>query len=321
MKRDTNKKVGKVTIGKQMKQYGNLFLFYIPAAVFAIIFCYIPMAGLIMAFKENPNLFGSASAIQGILDADWVGFDNFVKIFSKQEVINALRNTLIISGLKIIIVFPMPIILAILINEMKGKAVKKTLEVSMYIPYFLSWATIGGIFIAILNKDTGLVNNVLAALGHDRFAFVTENASFRSVMVTTTMWKDIGWSTVTYMAAITALDRNQVEAARIDGASKWQQIRHITLPGIMPVIAVMLILRIGSIMNAGFEQVFVFYSPYIQETGDILGTYTYRLVREAALIPQYALSTAVGFFNSVVALVLVVGGNFVSKKFFNRGIW
>lgn len=311
----------KTSLKKQMKQYGSLFIFYIPAAIFAITFAYIPMAGLVMAFKENPNLFGSTSAIQGILDAGWVGLENFKKIFSNPDVINALCNTLIISLMKIVIVFPMPIILAVVINEMKGKVVKKSLQITMYIPYFLSWATIGGIFIALLNKDTGLVNNILEFFGHERIPFVTSNETFRSVLVTTTAWKDIGWSAVTYIAAITALDRNQVEAAKIDGATKWQQIRHITIPGIMPVIAVMLILRIGSVMDAGFEQVYIFYSPYVQEAGDILGTYTYRLVREAALIPQYALSTAVGFFNSFVALFLVLGGNFISKKFFDRGLW
>lgn len=305
----------------RMKQYGNLFVFYIPGVVFAVLFAYIPMLGLVMAFKENPNLFGSSTAVQGILDAAWVGLDNFKKIFSQSQVLNALRNTLIISSLKIVIVFPIPIILAILINEMKGRFVKKTLEVTMYLPYFLSWATIGGIFIAILNKDTGLVNNILNWLGHERVAFTTSNSTFRAVMVATSGWKDVGWSTITYMAAITALDRNQVEAARIDGATKWQQIRYVTLPGIMPVVATMLILRIGGIMNAGFEQIFVFYSPFIQETGDILGTYTYRLIRQSALIPQYSLSTAVGFFNSVVALILVIAGNFVSKKFLNKSIW
>lgn len=306
---------------KVSRQNTGLFVFYIPAVVFALIFSYVPMAGLVMAFKENPNLMGSASAIQGILDAKWVGVENFIKIFSKQEVLNALRNTLIISTLKIVIVFPMPIALAILINEMKGRIVKKSLQISMYLPYFLSWATIGGIFIALLNKDTGLVNNFLNMFGHERIPFVTSNDTFRSVLVTTTAWKDIGWSTITYIAAITALDRNQIEAARIDGASKWQQIRYVTLPGIMPVVAVMLILRIGSIMNAGFEQVFVFYSPYVQQSGDILGTYTYRLIREAALIPQYSLSTAVDFFNSIISLILVVTGNFISKKCFNRSIW
>lgn len=314
-------KAAKVSFRTQLKNRGSLFIFYLPAVVFSILFSYIPMLGLVMAFKENPNLFGSSSAIAGILEAKWVGFDNFIKIFSQEQVINALRNTLIISFQKIIIVFPLPIILAILISEMRGKVVKKFLEITMYLPYFLSWATIGGIFIAILNKETGLVNNMLHFLGHERISFVTSNSTFRSVLVSTTAWKDIGWSTITYMAAITALDRNQVEAAKIDGASKWQQIKYVTLPGIMPVIAVMLILRIGGIMNAGFEQVFVFYSPFIQETGDILGTYTYRLIRQSSLIPQYSLSTAVDFFNSVIALILVLSGNFISKKFFNKGIW
>lgn len=320
MKKIKEKKV-KVSFGDQLKRNGNLFIFYIPAVVFAILFYYTPMLGLIMAFKENPNLFGSSSAIAGILEAKWVGLENFKTIFSNPQVLNALRNTLIISSMKILIVFPIPIALAILISEMKGKIVKKSLQLTMYLPYFLSWATIGGIFIAILNKETGLVNNILEWLGHERVNFVTNNSTFRSVIVSTTAWKDIGWSTITYLAAITALDRNQLEAAKIDGASKWQQIKYITLPGIMPVVAVMFILRIGFLMDAGFEQVFVFYSPFIQESGDILGTYTYRLIRQSALIPQYALSTAVGFFNSIVALILVVGGNFVSKKFFNKGIW
>jgi len=317
----SNDQIKKSTFFRQLKKNGNLFLFYIPAFTFAIIFSYIPMFGLVMAFKENPNLFGSKSALEGILNAKWVGLDNFRKIFGQDQVINALRNTLIISILKIVIIFPIPIFLAIIINEMRHKAVKKSLEITMYLPYFLSWATIGGIFIAILNQDTGLVNNLLEWLGHERVPFVTSNSTFRAVLVATSAWKDVGWSTITYMAAITALDRNQIEAAKIDGATKFQQIKYITLPGIMPVIVVMLILRIGYIMNAGFEQVYVFYSPFIKETGDILDTYTYRLVRESSLIPQYALSTAVGLFNSVVAFILVTGGNFFSKKFLNKSIW
>lgn len=307
--------------GNSMRKYGNLFLFYIPAAIFAILFSYLPLSGLVMAFKENPNLLGGGSPVESILKAGWVGFDNFIKIFSKKEFLNALRNTLAISLMKIVFVFPLPIALAILLNEMHGRLIKKTLQVSMYLPYFLSWATIGGIFLTLLNKDTGLVNNILEFFGHERVAFTTDNSTFRGVLILTNAWKDIGWSTITYLAAITALDRNQVEAAKIDGASKWQQIWYITLPGIMPVIATMLIIRLGYIMNAGFEQVYVFYSPYIQESGDILGTYTYRLVRESALIPQYALSTAADFFNSVVGLIMVLTGNFVSRKFFGKGVW
>ncbi len=311
----------KMSFRKQMKLYGNLFWFYIPAVVLVIIFNYIPMTGIIMAFKENPNLLGSSSAIQGILDAKWVGLDNFKKIFTNPEILRALRNTLIISAQKIIILFPIPIVMAICLNEMKGKFVKKTLQGVMYIPHFLSWITVSGIFITLLNKDTGLINNIISFFGFERQAFVTSNDTFRGVLVVSAAWAFLGWNTIVYVSAITALDRDLIEAAKIDGASKWQQICHVTLPGIMPTVAVMFILRIGGIMDAGFDQVLAMYTPYIKESGDILGTYTYRLVREAGMLPQYALSTAVGLFNSVVGLVLVLTGNYISRKVFKRGLW
>ncbi|MGL4337182.1 MAG: ABC transporter permease [Turicibacter sp.] len=318
---EKRKKRQKGKLKKQFKNRGDLIPFLFPAMFFAIVFAYIPMLGLVMAFKENPNLLGSSSAIQGILDADWVMFDHFKKIFSQPQFISALSNTLIISALKILVVFPLPIMLAILINELRGKVMKKTLQIAMYLPYFLSWATIAGIFIAILNKNTGVVNNFIEFSGHERIDFITNNDNFRQLLVSTTAWKDIGWSAITYIAAITVLDPSLTEVAKIDGASKMQQIWYVTLPSIMPTIAVMFILRIGYVMDAGFEQVFMFYSPFIQESGDILGTYTYRLVRQSSLIPQYSLSTAIGLFNSVVSLTLVICGNYISKKLFKRGVW
>ena len=321
MKKQKSDVVIKPSFGKQMKQYGNLFLFYIPAIVLVVIFSYIPMAGLIMAFKKNPNLLGSSSAIQGILDADWIGFKNFEKIFTDPDIISALRNTLIISMQKIVILFPIPIVMAICINEMRGKIVKKSLQAVMYIPHFLSWITVSGIFITLLSYDTGIVNNLMQFFGFDRIPFVTSNDTFRGVLVVSAAWAYLGWNTIVYVSAITALDRDLIEAAKIDGASKWQQIIHVTLPGILPTIAVMFILRIGGIMDAGYDQVLAMYSPYIKESGDILGTYTFRLVKEAGLLPQYALSTAVGLFNSVVGLVLVLSGNFISRRLFKRGLW
>ena len=314
-------KNGKKPVTLQMKQYGNLFPFFIPAVLFAVVFAYIPMAGLVMAFKENPNLLGSSTAIQGILEASWCGLKNFKKIFANPDFVAAFRNTLIISSLKILLVFPLPIALAIMINEMKSRVLKKWLQIVMYLPYFLSWATIAGIFVVMLNETTGVVNNLLAFLGHDRVNFLTSNDTFRGLMVTSTAWKDLGWSSITYLATITALDPCLNEAAKIDGANKFQQIFYITLPGIMPTVAVMFLLRIGYIMDAGFEQVFVFYSPFVQKSGDILGMYTYRLITQSSFIPQYSLSTAIGLFNSVVALILVLGGNAISKKLFHKGIW
>ncbi|MDO5400532.1 MAG: ABC transporter permease subunit [Eubacteriales bacterium] len=315
------KKQSRHALGLQMKRYGNLFPFFLPAAVFALIFAYVPMAGLVMAFKENPNLLGAGTAVEGILEADWVGLRNFQKIFSNPDFLSAFANTLVISSLKILVVFPLPIALAIVINEMKARVLKKWLQIVMYLPYFLSWATIAGIFVAMLNQQTGVINNLLEALGHQRIDFLTSNSTFQGLMVGSTAWKDLGWSSITYLATISALDPCINEAAKIDGASKFQQIFYVTLPGIMPTIAVMFILRIGYIMDAGFEQVFVFYSPFVQKSGDILGMYTYRLITQSSFIPQYALSTATGLFNSVVALILVLGGNAISRKLFHRGIW
>lgn len=305
----------------QLKQYGDLFPFYIPAVLLTLVFCYVPMAGLVMAFKENPNLFRSATAIQGILDAKWVGLKHFQEIFNSPQFLHTLRNSLIISLLKIGVVFPVPIALAIIMSEMRNRVLKKTLQVTMYLPYFLSWATIAGIFAAVLSKNAGIFNNIRELLGFERVEYIANDATFRGLMVFTHAWKYIGYSSIIYMAAITAVDPCLEEAARIDGASKWQQIRHVVIPGIMPTIAVMFILRIGDVMNAGFDQIFVFYTPFVQESGDILDLYTYRLVLQAALTPQYSLSTAIGMFNSVVSLVLVVGGNAVSRRLFHRSIW
>ena len=304
-----------------LRKYAPLYLFFIPSVIFVLIFKYVPMAGLIMAFKENPKMLAAASPVQAILKADWVGLDNFREMFSNPEIIQAMKNTIIISLQKIVFVFPIPIALAILINELRGSVVKKSLEITMYIPHFLSWVTVGGIFGAILSENTGLVNNFLEFLGFQRTAFVSNKDTIRGVLITSHAWKNIGYSSIVYMSAILALDISQYEAARIDGATKWQQIVHVTLPGIMPTIAVMFVMRVGSLMEAGFEQIYVMYSAYTKETIDILGTYTYRLIRDAGLRPQYALSTAVGLFNGVIALVLVLSSNYLTKKFLKNGLW
>lgn len=259
--------------------------------------------------------------LKTILEADWVGLANFKELFSNPEIVQAIINTLEISMLKLVIVFPIPIALAILINELRGKRVKESLQFTMYIPHFLSWVTVGGIFGAILAQNTGLVNNILEFFGHERLAFVSNKDTVRGVLVTTHAWKNIGYSSMTYMAAILALDTNQFEAAKIDGATKWQQILHVTIPGIIPTVAVMFVLRVGGLMEAGFEQIYVMYSAYTKETIDILGTYTYRLIRESGLRPQYALSTAVGLFNGIIAVTLVLTSNWFSKKFLKSGLW
>ena len=250
-----------------------------------------------------------------------MGLDNFKKIFTNVEILKALRNTLIISLEKTVFIFPIPIAIALLMNELQGKIVKKTLRFTMYLPYFLSWVTVAGICATLLNKDTGMINNILEYFGHERVAFTTSNTTIRPVLVITQGWKWIGYSTVIYLSAITALDTDLLEAAKIDGATKLQRIWHVTLPGILPIIAINFVLRMGSVLDAGFEQIFIMYSPYIKENADILGTYTYRLIREASLLPQYALSTAVGLFNGVVSMVLVLLTNWFAKKYLKTGLW
>jgi putative aldouronate transport system permease protein len=310
----------KTALKSQFRNYKNLFPFYIPAIFFALIFSYLPMMGLIMAFKDNPNLIRYDSAIEGIIKAPFNQLENFKYIFSKPDFLFALKNTLIISFLKIAITFPLPIILSILLTEVRGKKMVKTLEIVMYLPYFLSWVIVDNIFITLFSPSVGLVNNILSTLGFEKVSFVTSNDYFRGTVVFLSAWKDIGWSTLTYIAAIMTIDPALSEAAEIDGASKMQRIMFIIIPGIAATIAVLFILRIGYVMDAGFEQIYILYTPFVQETGDILGTYSFRLIRNS-LIPQYSISSAIGMFNSMVALVLVLGGNFLSRKLFHRGIW
>lgn len=317
----SNKEIIRANRAKNLRKYAPLYFFFIPSMIFVVIFKYFPMVGLVLAFKENPNMLRTDNPLKTIFEADWVGWANFKEMFSEPEIVQAIINTLEISLLKLVLVFPIPIALAILINELRGKRVKESLQFTMYIPHFLSWVTVGGIFGAILSQNTGLVNNILEFFGHERLAFVSNKDTVRGVLVTTHAWKNIGYSSMTYMAAILALDTNQFEAAKIDGATKWQQILHVTLPGILPTIAVMFVLRVGGLMEAGFEQIYVMYSAYTKETIDILGTYTYRLIRESGLRPQYALSTAVGLFNGIIAVTLVLTSNWFSKKFLKSGLW
>ena len=228
-----------------------------------------------------------------------------------------LRNTLEINGLKILILFPIPICAAILLNEIRNQFYKKMLTTAIYIPYFFSWVVIYGIFYSLLGSY-GIVNTVLAKLGMDRVQFFTDPHVFRGVLVFTEGWKEVGYNTIIYLAAITGIDPTLYEAARIDGANKWQQIWHVTLPGLLPTIVLMLILKVGYILNTGFEQVLIFYNPAVYDVADIIQTYVYRIGLGQA---NFSLATALGLFNAVIAFILVVGANTVSKKVLGRSIW
>ena len=318
--KNKREKVG-FTFKDRMKKMGSLIPFYIPAMVVALIFCYVPMFGLIMAFKEEPNMY-VGDPVQAILNAPFNDFENFKVIFSKPEFAQALVNTLIISALKIVIVFPLPIILAIMLTEIRGKRVSKALEILMYLPHFLSWVTIDMIFLTLLSPEIGLANGVLADLGFDKISFLTDPTKFRGSVVFLSAWKDVGWSTITYIAAITVIDPALNEAAELEGATKMQRIWHITLPEISATIAVLFIMRIGYVMDAGFEQIYLIYTPDVSSTGEILGIYSYHLFNSVSgSQTQYRLSASIGMFNSMIGLALILVGNFISKKFFHRGVW
>lgn len=303
----------------KMRKYGNLLVFLIPAVLLAFVFCYVPMSGLIMAFKKEIDLTIYDSSIASIIMTPWAGFEQFAKLFSADSAfLNALKNTLVISVLKIVIVFPLPIVLAILITEVKTKWFNKTVQSIMYLPHFLSWAIVTSVFMTFLHPNIGAFNEILRMFGIP-IVDVSNPDQFVGVVVATTAWKDIGWSAAAYIAAILAIDTELYEAAEIDGAGKLRRIFAITLPGIAGIIAVLLIMRIGYLMDAGFEQIYAMLTPTAESSGEIIGTYIYKLAIKNG--GSYALTTAAGLFNSVISLVLVIGGNLFCKKAFKRSIW
>jgi putative aldouronate transport system permease protein len=298
------------------RQHPMLYLMLVPGLIFLFVYKFAPLYGILMAFKDY-NIFAGANPIDAIAKSPWVGMRHFDKLFASSQFGLVLTNTLLINGYKILFLFPMPIACAILLNEIRQKSYKSLLQTSIYVPYFFSWVIVFGIFYSILGSY-GIVNGAIAMLGLERVHFFTDTGIFRSLLVFTEGWKEIGYNTVIYLAAITSIDIGLYEAARIDGANKWRLIWNVTMPGLLPTIVLMLILKVGYILDTGFEQVLVFYNAAVYDVADIIQTYVYRLGMGQMNFSQ---STALGLFNSVVAFVLIVGANAVSKKLLNRSIW
>ena len=301
---------------RYVRRHPMMYLMLIPGLFFLLIYKFAPLYGILIAFK-NYNIFAGSNPIDAIAKSPWVGFANFERLFKSSEFIKVLANTLIINGMKILFLFPIPIICAILLNEIRNKAFRKLSQTAIYVPYFFSWVVVFGIFYSLFGSY-GVVNNVIAALGHARIKFFTDTGIFRWLLVFTEGWKEIGYNTVIYLAAITGIDIALYEAASVDGANKWKQIWHVTMPGLLPTIVLMFILKVGYILDTGFEQVLVFYNPAVYDVADIIQTYVYRLGMGQMDFP---LSTALGLFNSVVAFVLIVSANMISKKLIHRSIW
>jgi putative aldouronate transport system permease protein len=297
-------------LGKYLRLNWELYLLLLPGTLLVLVFKYIPMGGLAMAFQDF-DIF------EGFGGSRLVGFGNFVRVFGDEYFYTVFLNSLIISLLKLVWVFPLPILLAIMLNEVRNLRYKKTVQTLVYLPHFLSWSIVYGIFYALLSFD-GPFNSVMSSVGLDRIPFFIDARFFRSVLVGSDAWKTVGWGTIIYLSALTAIDQELYQAAKTDGANKLQQIFHITLPGILSTVVVMLVLRLGSLLNAGLDQIFIMYNPTVYNVADIIDTYVYR---KGLGQMEYSYGAAVGLFNSVISFTLVMASNYAAKKKFGRSMW
>ena len=279
--------------------------------IYLIIFRFIPMLGSVIAFEDY-------QVYTGIFSSQWVGMKNFVNMFTYSDFSRILTNTLILGALRILFCFPVPVIMALMMNEIGAPRLKKTIQTAVYIPYFLSWIIVSELIFDLLGVS-GLFNRARALFGLRPLLVMQQSKYFRTVYVFSTIWKEAGWGTVVYMAAIAGIDQSLYEAASIDGATRFQKMRFITFPMLLPTVITMLLLQIGSFMELGFEHVFSLLTPMTYSTGDIFDTYVYRV---GILQAQYSITTAVGLFQSVIGLVMVVFFNQLSKKISDDGgLW
>jgi putative aldouronate transport system permease protein len=287
-----------------------LYLFLLPGLVYFLLFKYLPMYGVIIAFQDF-------SPFLGISGSEFVGWKHFIRFFTDDEFITVFRNTLLISLYKLLFGFPVPVVLALMLNEARIRWFKRTAQTLFYIPHFFSWVVFGGIVIQALSAD-GMVNSLLALFGIEPVMFLGSKAYFRSILVISDIVKESGWASIIYLAAIAGVDPSLYEAARIDGAGKLREIWHITLPGIRSTIVILLILRLGSVLELGVQQVFMLYNPLVYEVGDIIDTYVYRV---GLTQQKYSFAAAVGLFQSTVGLILIYLSNQVAKRLGGGGLW
>lgn len=283
-----------------------LHLMIIPGLLLVGIFSYIPMIGITIAFQRfipAKGLFGNQK---------WVGWDNFNYVMELPSFMQVLWNTMYISSFKLVLGLLVPLVFAILLNELKNEAIKRSVQTTIYLPYFLSWVVLGGILIDLLSPSGGIVNSLLQSFGMESIFFLGDNKWFPTTLIVSDIWKNFGYGTIVYLAAITGIDPGLYEAATIDGANRWKKAWHITLPGMRMVIVLLSVLSLGQLLNAGFDQVFNLYSPQVYESGDILDTFVYRI---GLLDAQFGVATAVGFFKSIVSFVLIAGSYFFAYRF------
>ncbi len=293
-----------------IKRYWQLYALLSLPVIYFLIFRYGPMYGVQIAFKDF-NLF------QGINGSEWIGLDAFREVFAMNDFYITLRNTFMLNFLDLIVSFPAPIILAIMLYEIRSGWFKKFSQTILYIPHFISWVIIGGIVYQLFGTQSGMVNEVLTSMGFQAIPFLTDKSSWLITYLFTGVWQSAGWGTILYLAALTGVNKELFEAADVDGATRLKKIWHITLPSIKPTIITLLILNLGKMVSIGFDRPYIIGNTAVREYSDVLSTFVYRIGLEAG---QYTLATVVGLFQAIVGLVFIVGSNYISKKVTGDGI-
>ncbi|WP_274169702.1 sugar ABC transporter permease [Halalkalibacter sp. APA_J-10(15)] len=296
---------------KNIRKNKWIYLMIAPGILYFFIYKYIPMYGLIIAFQDyKPYL--------GIMGSEWVGLQHFERLFSSPDFWMIFRNTLILFALQLLVFFPIPIILALMLNEVRNQFFKRSVQTLIYIPHFMSWVVIVSISFVMLTLDGGIINSIIEAMGFQKINFLMNPDTFRPMYILQVIWREAGWGTIIFLAAVAAVDPEQYEAAKIDGANRIRQIWHITLPAIRSVIIVLLILKIGDVLELGFEHVYLLLNASNREVGEIFDTYVYTAGLKQG---QFSYSTAVGFFKGIIGLILVMFANWLSKKAGEEGVY
>ncbi|AEI42978.1 ABC transporter permease [Paenibacillus mucilaginosus] len=294
-----------------MNEY-HLYLIFLPVLIYYLIFRYMPIIGSVVLSFIDFNMF------KGIADSPWVGLKHFLQFFDSIYFWRLLRNTLMINLLNLVFVFPMPILFALLMNEVRSKILKRSVQTISYLPHFVSTVIMASMAVTFLSPSIGFVNNFLPSFGGERIAFLQKPEYFWGIYTVLDIWKTMGWSAILYFAALTGINGELYEAAMVDGANRWKQMLNITLPGILPTIIIMLLLKIGHMLDIGYEVILLLYNPSTYETADVINTYVYR---KGVIEASYSFSSAVGLFQSVIGLILIVAANRLARKYADSSMW
>lgn len=306
-----NKTLTKKTLWTRMSEHWLAYLMILPTVIWYIVWNYFPMYGILIAFKKY-------SVFKGVWGSEWVGLKNFTDFFTSPYAWRVIRNTLTINLYSLVTIFPITIILALLLNEIRSKRFKSGVQTMLYLPHFISTVVVAGIVVTFLSPSSGIVNIIIDALGGQKTYFLTKKEYFKPIYLIMGGWQGIGFETILYTAALSNIDDTLYEAAQLDGASKLRQVWHITLPGIAPTISLKLIMSIGGLLAVGSEAILLLYQPITYETADVISTYVYRMSIEGG---NYSIGTAVGLFNGIVGAILIIISNTISKKVTNAGLW